>query len=172
MTRLMKNESVDLQISVDKYNRIKPFRKIYINTGFYFIRSNNKTTSLFQKWYDMRKNSTGIKDQDVLAGLIRSGFLGKLKLNSENLDTLYFSGFCQDSRDIRSVVTVHANCCMTIKAKVVDLKAVLRDWKKFKNEENNGDYNSRNSTKHYFRWSKHISCISSWPKKTRKSTLG
>lgn len=156
---------MDLQISTDRYLNNKPYPLLFINTGFYFVRSNNKTILLFQKWYDMRKNSTGMKEQDVLANLITSGFFRKLKVNTEFLNTRYFSGFCDDSRDIGSVVTVHANCCMTIKAKVVDLKAVLRDWKRVKDDQeiNNGYYNSRNSTKH-FRWSKHASCMSSWIK--------
>lgn len=108
---------------------------------------------MFQKWYDMRVNSPGMKEQDVLGNLIRDKVLIQLNVSAIFLDTLYFSGFCSDSKNVELVSTVHANCCRTIKAKVVDLKAVLRDWKR------SGD--SRNGTDD-FRWSRHISCENSW----------
>ncbi|KAI3449036.1 hypothetical protein Pfo_005701 [Paulownia fortunei] len=135
-TRLSNNETLDLQISTDVFNGDASSERNLINTGFYFIRSNQRTISLFETWYDMRKNSTGLKEQDVLANLVRDGVLGEFDLHARFLDTLYFSGFCRDSRDVGLVVTVHANCCRSIKAKVVDLKVVLRDWKRFKSKEN------------------------------------
>ncbi|KAI3444830.1 hypothetical protein Pfo_001495 [Paulownia fortunei] len=136
-TRLTKNKTIDLQISTDIFNGDSFSENNLINTGFYFIKSNKKTISLFEKWYNMRKNSTGLKEQDVLENLVRHGVLGELGVKARFLDTLYFSGFCSDSKDVRMVATVHANCCRTIGAKVVDLKAVLRDWKGFRNKENN-----------------------------------
>ncbi|KAG8363465.1 hypothetical protein BUALT_Bualt19G0025300 [Buddleja alternifolia] len=135
-TILSKNETFDLQISTDVFNGNSNSEKNLINTGFYFIRSNNKTISLFQTWYDTRKNSTGLKEQDVLENLVRKGVLRQLGLKTQFLDTLYFSGFCTDSKDVRLVATVHANCCRSIRAKVIDLKMVLRDWKKSKILEN------------------------------------
>ncbi|KAL8516333.1 hypothetical protein ACS0TY_014844 [Phlomoides rotata] len=120
----------DLQISTDRYNGDPFSDQNPINTGFYFIRSNNKTTSLFQKWYDMRVNSPGMKEQDVLGNLIKHKVLRELNVSARFLDTSYFSGFCSGNQDVGLVATVHANCCRTIKAKVVDLKAVLRDWKR------------------------------------------
>ncbi|KAL6565826.1 hypothetical protein OROHE_004881 [Orobanche hederae] len=116
---------------------IPPRKKNQINTGFYFIRSNKKTISLFETWYDTRKYSTGLKEQDVLENLVRGGILGKLGLDANFLDTIYFSGFCKDSRDVEQVATVHANCCRSITAKVVDLKMVLKDWERFKSYKRN-----------------------------------
>lgn len=101
-----------------------------------------------------------MKEQDVLVKLVRQGVLREFGLNTKFLDTLFFSGFCKDSRDVGSVVTVHGNCCRSIRAKVVDLKAVLRDWKRFKVEVN-GTNVSRNSTDN-FRWSRHTACSHSW----------
>ncbi|KAI3923962.1 hypothetical protein MKW92_050863 [Papaver armeniacum] len=62
------------------------------------------------------------------------------------LDTLYFSGFCQDSKDIKVVSTVHANCCRSINAKdgVPPINAV-------------------NETI----WSPHLECGNSWKRKIR-----
>ncbi|XP_042020553.1 uncharacterized protein At1g28695-like [Salvia splendens] len=161
-TRLVMNddeESMDLQISTDRFNSDASSTKNHVNTGFYFIKSNNKTASLFQRWYDTRKNLSEVKEQDALEMLIRHGILTRLAIKTRFLDTLYFSGFCRDSRDVRSVVTVHANCCRSIRAKVLDLKAVLRDWKRFRQVETNGvPTNATNS----FRWSRHTYCYNSW----------
>ncbi|KAJ4950305.1 hypothetical protein NE237_027137 [Protea cynaroides] len=116
---LDQHEDEDLQISCDQFNS-DPYSEANINTGFYFIRSKNKTIALLDSWF---------------------------------LNTLYFSGFCEDSNDFQVVTTVHANCCCSIKAKVTDLITVLEDWKKFK-ESNNQTLT--------FRWSNHEACKKSW----------
>lgn len=152
--KLSKNETEDLQISTDSYLNDPWSEKHQINTGFYFARSNNKTISLFEIWYGMKDNSTGKKEQDVLLDLIGGGIIGHLGLKVRFLDTLYFSGFCQDSKDFRAVTTVHANCCRSIAAKVADLKAVLHDWKQFKRLEANSTVN--------INWTSHQWCLKSW----------
>lgn len=169
------NSTDDFQISTDKFNGNPKSQSNLINTGFYHIRSNNKTISLFNTWYDARKNSSGLKEQDVLANLIREGVINQLGLEVRFLDTLYFSGFCSNSKDAGVVSTVHANCCRTITAKVADLTTVLKDWKRFRhsmstvtitnvtgssNVSTNTDSNARNE----FQWSRHISCEHSWAK--------
>ncbi|XP_058745233.1 uncharacterized protein At1g28695-like [Vicia villosa] len=143
----------DLQISTDHYHG-DPWSENNINTGFYFVRSNNKTISLFETWYKNKDNSTGKKEQDVLEDLIEGGIFKHLKLKVRFLDTLYFSGFCQDSKDFRAVTTVHANCCRSITAKVADLKTALRDWKQFKKLDVNSTMN--------IHWSSHERCSQSW----------
>ncbi|KAA0033321.1 nucleotide-diphospho-sugar transferase family protein [Cucumis melo var. makuwa] len=158
-TKLSPNKTEDLQISTDGFSG-NPFgEENFINTGFYFVRSNNKTISLFQNWYDLKDNSTGKKEQDVLLELIHGGIIGKLGLRVRFLDTLYFSGFCQESRDPREVTTVHANCCRSIVAKVGDLRAVLYDWKKFR--EMSSHKGLANATAE-FKWSPHSGCLNSW----------
>lgn len=158
--RLRFNETDDLQISTDKFNGNPRSQNNPINTGFYHIRANNKTITLFQIWHATRLNSTGLKEQDVLGNLIHNGAATELGLNLRFLDTLYFSGFCRDSSDVRSVVTVHANCCRSISAKIDDLTAVLKDWKRFKRMA------ARNTTNAVFKfkWSNHIACFNSWRK--------
>lgn len=162
--RLSKNESEDLQLSTDvfKGNPRSWSENALINTGFYYIRSNNKTISLFDKWYGMKNNSKGMKEQDVLATLIRGGVFGELGLRVRFLDTLYFSGFCNDSRDVRVVTTVHANCCRSISAKLADLSAVLRDWKKYKDYVTSKKVTGTANDTARFRWSNHIACWKSW----------
>ncbi|KAJ8900359.1 hypothetical protein K2173_024999 [Erythroxylum novogranatense] len=155
MSLLNRNETVDFQISTDSFNGDPLSEKNFINTGFYHARSNNKTIALFETWYAKKNNATGLKEQDVLLSLTQGGVLGQLGINARFLDTLYFSGFCSDSKDITAVTTVHANCCRSIRAKVTDLTAVLRDWKRFKATE------GANNTVP-FPWTGHFGCRRSW----------
>ncbi|CAI9102063.1 OLC1v1000256C1 [Oldenlandia corymbosa var. corymbosa] len=134
----MEKEIDDLQISTDRFNGYPWSTQNSINTGFYHVSSNNKTTTLFETWYDRRTSSAGIKEQDVvLAGLIiKEGVIQKLGLRTRFLDNDHFSGFCTDSKEVSLVVTVHANCCRSIGAKVADLTRVLKDWKTFRDLNN------------------------------------
>ncbi|XP_071738610.1 uncharacterized protein At1g28695-like [Rutidosis leptorrhynchoides] len=153
--KLLTDESFDLQISVDKFNGDHSSENNPINTGFYMIKSNNKTIALYDEWYAQKENSKGKKEQDVLYGLMREGTFKKLGMKVRFLDTMYFSGFCENSKEIKEVKTVHANCCRSIKAKETDLMKVLHDWKKFKAATDNYDISE-------FRWSDHRACLDSW----------
>ncbi|ONK73434.1 uncharacterized protein A4U43_C04F31450 [Asparagus officinalis] len=141
----------DMQISCDHYNE-NPFDESNpLNTGFYFVASNNKTIALFEEWYSNRKNSNGRKEQDVLVEMKNNGTFSRLNMTVRFLDTLQFSGFCEDSRDFREVRTVHANCCRIVKAKLADLAAALDVWKR-----SNGTLNAT--------WPAHEGCFKSWQK--------
>lgn len=153
-SRLSLNESIDLQISTDKFNGNQWSETNLMNTGFYMIRSNNKTISLFDSWYARKDNSTGLKEQDVLNKMMHEGVFTELQIKVRFLDTLYFSGFCEDSKDIKAVTTVHANCCRTISAKIADLMAVIHDWKRFK-------HSMANETSTFGKL-KHVACMDSW----------
>ncbi|XP_050161024.1 uncharacterized protein At1g28695-like [Malus sylvestris] len=159
-TKLSKNETEDLQISTDMFFGDPWNVSQLINTGFYYIRSNNKTIALFDRWYTSKDNATGLKEQDVLLNLIRGGIVDELGLRVRFLDTLYFSGFCQDSKDFGQVSTVHANCCRSIVAKVKDLKAVLGDWKRFKKFMSHK--RSSGTSTRSFQWTGHFGCLNSW----------
>ncbi|GMH17196.1 hypothetical protein Nepgr_019037 [Nepenthes gracilis] len=144
----------DIQFSTDWFNGDSRSELNPINTGFYYVRSNRRTVALFEKWYGLKDNSTGLKEQDVLQNLERGGALRELNVTARFLETRHFSGFCQDSKEFRSVVTVHANCCRYINAKVADLKRVLSDWKNFKESPANETAP--------FHWSPHVNCHHSW----------
>ncbi|XP_074283194.1 uncharacterized protein At1g28695-like [Silene latifolia] len=148
-------QHLDIQFSTDWYTGNSSSILNPINTGFYFVKSNNKTISLFKKWYHLKDNSSGVKEQDVLQNLAWQGVLTDLDINFRFLDTKFFSGFCHDSSDIRSVITVHANCCRYIKAKVTDLVQVLSDWSSFK-------VGNASLAADSFEWSPHVLCKNSW----------
>ncbi|KAB5569019.1 hypothetical protein DKX38_002812 [Salix brachista] len=159
------NESVDLQMSTDWFNGDPQSEKNAINTGFYFTRSNNKTISLFDAWYGRKDNSSGKKEQDVFFDLMTAGMFGQLGLHARFLDTVFFSGFCTDSNDIKAVITVHANCCRSINAKVRDLTAVLRDWKRFKAASAAAAEAPPSNVTVPFSWTGHFGCWNSWKTK-------
>lgn len=169
-SRLSKNETEDMQISTDMFFGDPWSEKQLINTGFYYVRSNNKTITLLNTWYSKKDNSTGQKEQDVLSDLIKGGIIKQLNLTVRFLDTLYFSGFCQESKDFGAVTTVHANCCRSITAKVKDLKAVLNDWKRFKKISSYRRLTA-NVTEN-FRWSGHFGCWNSWGPTNKTTTHG
>ncbi|KAG5231113.1 Nucleotide-diphospho-sugar transferase family protein [Salix suchowensis] len=140
------NESVDLEMSTGHFNGDP---RSEINTGFYYIRSNSKTVSLFDAWYGRKDNSTGKKEQDVFFELMDEGMLGRQGLHARFLDTAFF------------IITVHANCCRSINAKIKDLNAVLRDWKKYKATRAEA-VSARGDVTVPFRWTGQFGCLDSW----------
>ncbi|CAL9753219.1 unnamed protein product [Musa acuminata subsp. burmannicoides] len=124
----LSRDGEDLQMSSDFYYG-KPFNNSNFNTGFYFVTANKKTVALFDEWYAWRNNLKGMKEQDVLQKMKKEGAFTRLGLKVRYLETAYFSGFCQMSQDLRKVITVHANCCASMKAKLIDLRSVLEAWK-------------------------------------------
>ncbi|WVZ60434.1 hypothetical protein U9M48_010456, partial [Paspalum notatum var. saurae] len=142
----------DLLISSDKFNgRPHDYAGNELNTGFFFAASNDRTVALFDEWHAARRVSAGMKEQDVLNRMARRGAFRRLGLRARVLDTARFSGFCQDSRDAAQVATVHANCCRTKRAKLADLRAVLRAARRL---------NTTTATE--MRWPAHSECVKSW----------
>ncbi|XVE91280.1 hypothetical protein DITRI_Ditri20bG0140900 [Diplodiscus trichospermus] len=162
LAKLSPNKTEDLQISVDSFSGDPQPEHNFVNTGFYYIRSNNRTISLFHTWYSHRDNSSGKKEQDVLQDLMHAGLFSQVGLQVRLLETRLFSGFCQDSQDVSAVTIVHANCCRYINAKVKDLTAVLRDWKKFKAAVTGKDPELVGNITRGFKWSAHTGCQNSW----------
>ncbi|TMW89082.1 hypothetical protein EJD97_017681 [Solanum chilense] len=150
---LYSNQTIDLQISIDKFNGSQWSEENPINTGFYMIKSNTKTIALLDAWYAGKDKAIGWKEQDVLIKLMKDGLFKHLNLSVRFLDTLHFSGFCDDSKDVNVVATVHANCCRSISAKLADLILVLHDWRRFKNA---------NKTSTLYGWTQHVNCWDSW----------
>nr|GMC82872.1 pentatricopeptide repeat-containing protein, putative [Ipomoea batatas] len=148
-TRLSSNSTEDLQISTDIFTGDPWSTSNPINTGFYYVRSNKKTITLFQSWYDMRKNYPAkMKEQDILALMKRAGVFKEMGL--------VVSGFCTDTKDAAAVATVHANCCRSVNAKVVDLRNVLSDWKAYRESRNDGAHTQN------FQWTEPVICKNSW----------
>ncbi|KAI3703592.1 hypothetical protein L1987_73782 [Smallanthus sonchifolius] len=73
-----------------------------------------------------------VNEQDVFNKIKFNPFIENVGLRIRFLDTGYFGGFCQASKDLNKVCTMHANCCVGLENKVHDLGIMLGDWRKYK----------------------------------------
>ncbi|KAI3828558.1 hypothetical protein L1987_02660 [Smallanthus sonchifolius] len=121
----------DIQISCDFFNG-NPFDLRNLpNTGFSYVKSNEKTIQLYKFWYNSSMTYPGIHDQDAFNRIKSNPFIRNLGLRIRFIDTTYFGGFCQPSRDLNKVCTMHANCCVGLENKVHDIGIMLDDWRKY-----------------------------------------
>ncbi|CAI9755553.1 unnamed protein product [Fraxinus pennsylvanica] len=101
------------------------------NGGFNYVKSSNQTIQFYKFWYKSRQNYPRKHDQDVLNMIKYDPFISEIGLKIKFLDTAYFGGFCQPSKDLNFVCTMHSNCCVGLDNKVHDLKILLQDWTKY-----------------------------------------
>ncbi|XP_019228269.1 PREDICTED: uncharacterized protein At4g15970-like [Nicotiana attenuata] len=101
------------------------------NGGFNFVKSNNRSIQFYKFWYDAREAHPGKMDQDVLNMIKHDPFVKEIGLKIRFLDTALFGGFCEPSKDLNFVCTMHANCCIGLENKIHDLTMAIDDWKKF-----------------------------------------
>ncbi|KAF5774275.1 putative nucleotide-diphospho-sugar transferase [Helianthus annuus] len=122
----------DFQIASDYFNGNPLDLKNKPNGGFNYVKSNNKTIQFYKFWYNSRLIYPRLHDQDVFNKIKFSPFIKDVGLRIRFLDTGYFGGFCQPSKDLNKVCTMHANCCVGLENKVHDLGIMLDDWRKYK----------------------------------------
>ncbi|KAJ0482185.1 putative nucleotide-diphospho-sugar transferase [Helianthus annuus] len=124
-------DNADFQTACDNFNG-NPFDwRNLPNTGFSYVKSNEKTIQLYKYWYKSRMNYPGLHDQDVFNRIKFHPFVLNIGLRIRFLDTAYFGGFCEPSQDLNKVCTMHANCCVGLENKVHDLGIMLDDWRKY-----------------------------------------
>ncbi|CAK9212556.1 unnamed protein product [Sphagnum troendelagicum] len=126
------DKSADLQIACDKYTGIPEDLDNQPNGGFVYARSNNRTIDFYKYWYMSREDHPGLHDQDVLNEIKFDQDFVDIGLELRFLNTLYFGGFCEVSKDLEQVCTMHANCCTGLQRKLKDLRLVKEDWKCFR----------------------------------------
>ncbi|KAK9065627.1 hypothetical protein SSX86_015028 [Deinandra increscens subsp. villosa] len=126
------DKEADFQIACDSFNGDPSDLKNLPNGGFNYVKSNNKTIQFYKFWYNSRLNYPGLHDQDVFNKIKFKPFISNIGLRIRFLDTGYFGGFCQPSKDLNKVCTMHANCCVGLENKVNDLEIMLGDWRKYK----------------------------------------
>ncbi|KAJ0240464.1 Nucleotide-diphospho-sugar transferase family protein [Hirschfeldia incana] len=121
----------DFQIACDHYLGRSNDLENRPNGGFSFVRSNNRTILFYKYWYASRIRYSGYHDQDVLNFIKREPFLVRIGLRIRFLNTAYFGGLCEPSKDMNLVRTMHANCCFGMESKLHDLRIMLQDWRDF-----------------------------------------
>ncbi|KAK9065628.1 hypothetical protein SSX86_015029 [Deinandra increscens subsp. villosa] len=125
------DKDADIQISCDFFNGNPSDLRNLPNTGFSYVKSNNKTIQFYKLWYNSRMTYPGLHDQDAFNKIKFSPFVRNVGLRIRFVDTAYFGGFCRPSRDLNKVCTMHANCCVGLENKVHDLEILLDDWRKY-----------------------------------------
>ncbi|GLJ33929.1 hypothetical protein SUGI_0682500 [Cryptomeria japonica] len=131
------SSKADFQIASDRYRRKATNLSNKPNAGFMYVHSNEKTVDFFNFWYRSKKVYPRKNEQQVLKILKWKEFRRR-RLKFEFLDTKYFGGYCERTKDVNFVCTMHANCCKGLKAKVIDLRNTLSDWEKYKQQEKLG----------------------------------
>ncbi|KAK1417827.1 hypothetical protein QVD17_26961 [Tagetes erecta] len=126
------HKDADFQIACDYFNGNPSDLQNLPNGGFNYVNSNNKTIQFYKFWYNSRLTYPTLHDQDVFNEIKFNPFIKDIGLTIRFLDTAYFGGFCQPSKDLNKVCTMHANCCVGLENKVNDLGIMLRDWRKYK----------------------------------------
>lgn len=148
-------EDADIQVTCDKYNGNPWDVKNEANTGFMYVRSNERTISFYRYWYLSRRFYPGQKEQDVLNILkFTTGFAAR-RMKFMFLETKYFGGFCERSPDLADAYTMHANCCIGLKAKLIDLGNAMDDWLDYR------DLTINSSSPSLGKWRPANACISS-----------
>ncbi|PWA88631.1 nucleotide-diphospho-sugar transferase, nucleotide-diphospho-sugar transferase [Artemisia annua] len=140
------HKNADFQIACDYFNGNPSSLRNLPNGGFNYVKSNKKTIKFYNFWYNSRVTYPGLHDQDVFNKIKFNPFIKKVGLSIRFLDTAYFGGFCQPSKDLNKVCTMHANCCVGLENKVHDLEIMLGDWRKYtKSVANQMAYRSKGS---------------------------
>ncbi|VVB03860.1 unnamed protein product [Arabis nemorensis] len=121
----------DFQIACDHYLGRSTDLENRPNGGFSFVRSNNRTILFYKYWYASRMKYPGFHDQDVLNFIKKDHFIFHIGLRIRFLNTAYFGGLCEPSKDLNLVCTMHANCCFGMDSKLHDLRIMLQDWRDF-----------------------------------------
>ncbi|EPS67041.1 hypothetical protein M569_07732 [Genlisea aurea] len=121
----------DFQIACDHFSGGAEDTRNVPNGGFSFVRSNERSMEFYNFWYSSRNTYPGLHDQDVLSRIKNSSFIRNGGIKMRFLDTDLFGGFCEPSRNLSRVCTMHANCCLGLSSKLNDLRLLLEDWKRY-----------------------------------------
>ncbi|KAG6524427.1 uncharacterized protein At4g15970-like isoform X1 [Zingiber officinale] len=142
----------DFQISCDNFLGDPTNMKNWPNNGFNYARSNYRTIEFFKYWYASRARFPNVHEQNVLNIIKFEQHVRDMGVQIRFLSTERFGGICEPSRDFNKVCTMHANCCIGLKKKIDDLRAMLDDWRKFMSSP------SDQRISRHFAWSVPQSC--------------
>ncbi|KAK6925429.1 Nucleotide-diphospho-sugar transferase [Dillenia turbinata] len=121
----------DFQIACDEFHGDPKDKGNWPNGGFKFVRSNNRTIEFYKFWNASRETYPGANEQEILNKIKFDPYIDTIGLEMRFLSTDYFGGFCNPSKDLDLVCTMHANCCYGLDNKVKDLRITLEDWRKY-----------------------------------------
>ncbi|KAG0586809.1 hypothetical protein KC19_2G119200 [Ceratodon purpureus] len=120
--------NTDFQISSDKYRGNPGSFNNLPNCGYQYVQSNNRTIAMYRHWCKGGEDNPTVDEQTLFKRMLRHKEFSTYKVRIQFLETDKFSGFCQRSRNMTKVVTMHANCCTGMDNKVKDLRWAWKDW--------------------------------------------
>ncbi|KAM3353727.1 hypothetical protein ACQJBY_024720 [Aegilops geniculata] len=121
----------DMAISTDGFKGNAEALTNVGNTGFYYVRSTNRTVEMLKRWRAARLRFPSSHDQGVLNEIKADLAAGELQIKFVFLETTLFDGFCQFHGEMDKVCTMHAMCCIGLENKVHDLRNLAADWKNY-----------------------------------------
>ncbi|KAM3334855.1 hypothetical protein ACQJBY_029340 [Aegilops geniculata] len=122
----------DMAVSTDRFNGDAEDLTNAPNTGFYYVRSTNRTVEMLSRWRAARSRfRPKAHDQEVFEAIKGEFVGGELQIKLVFLDTALFDGFCEYHGEMDRVCTMHANCCLRLATKMHDLRNVVADWKRY-----------------------------------------
>ncbi|TVT97267.1 hypothetical protein EJB05_57491, partial [Eragrostis curvula] len=126
------NLYADVTMSTDHFVGDPESLKNWPNTGFFYVKSTNRTVEMLRYWRAARSRFPPHHDQKIFDN-IKGELVGKLGVRIEFLDTALFRSFCEFHGGEMGprMCTIHANCCFGLENKVHDLKNVVADWKNY-----------------------------------------
>ncbi|KAM7250948.1 hypothetical protein ACFE04_022831 [Oxalis oulophora] len=119
----------DIQSSCDNFQGDSYSASNWPNTGFHYVKSNERTITFYRFWHSTRSLYPRKHDQDVFNYARIHPFIIASGIKIMFLDPKYIGGFCQHGDEIILTRTMHANCCFGLGSKIHDLKVVLEDWR-------------------------------------------
>ncbi|CAM0878094.1 unnamed protein product [Alopecurus aequalis] len=120
----------DMMVSSDVYFGDPDNIGNFPNTGFFHVKPNHRTIAMTKLWHESRSRYPGANEQPVF-NMIKKQLVAELGVRLQYLDTAFMGGFCSYGKDLRKIVTMHANCCVGLNNKMKDLRSVLDDWKNY-----------------------------------------
>ncbi|KAF7039437.1 hypothetical protein CFC21_049436 [Triticum aestivum] len=124
----------DMVVSTDRFSGDAEALTNAPNTGFYYVKSTNRTVEMLRRWRVARSRFPPTHDQAVFNEIKAELAAGELDIKFVFLDTTLFDGFCQFHSKMDRVCTMHANCCIGLENKVHDLGNMAADWKNYTNK--------------------------------------
>ncbi|RYR56873.1 hypothetical protein Ahy_A05g022599 [Arachis hypogaea] len=121
----------DFQSSCDDFNGNSTDLNNAPNTGFSYVKSNERSIWLYKFWFNSSRIYRRMHDQNAFNMIKMHPNISAMNVKIRFLSTTYFGGFCQPSKDFNQVCTMHANCCKGLQNKIDDLKILLDDWRNY-----------------------------------------
>ncbi|MQM02909.1 hypothetical protein Taro_035676 [Colocasia esculenta] len=93
----------DFQIACDHFVGNSSDLRSILNGGFYYVKSSQRTVEFYKFWFSSREDYPGYHDQDVLNFIKHDQFIRDMGLSMRFLDTAYFGGICEPSKDLNKM---------------------------------------------------------------------